>query len=244
MKKFISPVLRAALFSALLSATCAFAENTAIIPAPRDANWVKRHESLVKEAQARKDSVDLLFIGDSITDGWDGKGKRVYEKYYVPRNVLNLGIGGDRTQHVLWRLQHGEVDGLHPKATVLLIGINNTSLERDGSQRNTAPEVIEGITAVVKEIQQRLPKTKLLLLAVFPYKQKGDPMRDKVDEINKGIRKLGRRKNVTFLDINKKFLEPDGTLSTGIMPDLLHPNERGYQIWAEAMEPTLKRLMK
>ena len=244
MKKFIPP-LAAVFFSlTLFSATSALAENTAVVPAPRDANWVKRHEALLAESQARKDSVDLLFIGDSITDGWDGKGKAVYDKYYVPRNVLNLGIGGDRTQHVLWRLQHGEVDGLHPKATVLLIGINNTSKERDGSERNTAPEVIEGVTAVVKEIQQRLPKTKLLLLAVFPYKQKGDPMRDKVDEINKGIRKLGKRKNVTFLDINKKFLEPDGTLSTNIMPDLLHPNERGYQIWAEAMEPTLKKLMK
>lgn len=244
MKNFISPLLRSVLFAALLSAGSVFADNTAIIPAPRDANWVKRHESLLAESQAKKDSVDLLFIGDSITDGWDGRGKAVYDKYYVPRNVLNLGIGGDRTQHVLWRLQHGEVDGLHPKATVLLIGINNTSKERDGSERNTAPEVIEGITAVVKEIQTRLPKTKLLLLAVFPYKQKGDPMRDKVAEINKGIRKLGKRKNVTFLDIGKKFLEPDGTLSTNIMPDLLHPNERGYQIWADAMEPTLKKLMK
>jgi beta-glucosidase len=107
MKNFISPLLRSVLFAALLSAGSVFADNTAIIPAPRDANWVKRHESLLAESQAKKDSVDLLFIGDSITDGWDGRGKAVYDKYYVPRNVLNLGIGGDRTQHVLWRLQHG-----------------------------------------------------------------------------------------------------------------------------------------
>ncbi len=244
MKNFISQSLRAGILAILLSASSAFAENTAIIPAPRDANWVKRHEGLVEETKAKKENVDLLFLGDSITDGWDGKGNAVYEKYYVPRNVLNLGIGGDRTQHVLWRLQNGEVDGLKPKVTVLLIGINNTPNEKDGTPRNTAPEIIEGVTAVVKEIQARMPKTKVLLLAVFPYKQKGDPMRDKVAEINQGISKLGKKKNVTFLDINEKFLEADGTLPTDIMPDLLHPNEKGYQIWADAMEPTLKKLLK
>lgn len=244
MKKFISPFLHGLVLTVLFSASSVLAENTATNPAPRDANWVKRHEGLVEEVKAKKDDVDLLFIGDSITDGWDGKGKPVYDKYYVPRHVLNLGIGGDRTQHVLWRLQHGEVDGLHPKAVVLLIGINNTSKEKDGSERNTAPEVIEGVTAVVKEIQTRLPKSKLLLLAILPYKQKGDPMREKVAEINKGIAKLGKMKGVTFLDINQKFLEPDGTLSTEIMPDLLHPNEKGYQIWADAMEPTLAKLLK
>ena len=244
MKKFILPFSRFVLLTALFAAGPVFAENTATNPVPRDANWVKRHEGLVEEVKAKNNNVDLLFLGDSITDGWDNKGKAVYDKYYVPRNVLNLGIGGDRTQHVLWRLQNGEVDGLKPKVTVLLIGINNTPNEPDGKPRNTAPEIIEGVKAVVKEIQTRLPKTKLLLLAVFPYKQKGDPMRDKVAEINKGISKLDWKRRVTYLDINKKFLEPDGTLSTEIMPDLLHPNEKGYQIWADAMEPTLKKLLK
>jgi lysophospholipase L1-like esterase len=244
MKKFVSPFLRFIFLVTLFAALSASAENTAIIPAPRDANWVKRHEGFVEETKVKRDKVNLLFIGDSITEGWRGKGKAVWEKFYAPRNALNLGIGGDRTQHVLWRLQNGEVDGLNPKVTVLLIGINNTSKEKDGKDRNTAPEVIEGVTAVVKEIQTRLPKTKVLLLAVLPYKQKGDPMRDKVAEINKGISNLGKNKHVTFLDISKKFLEPDGTLSTEIMPDLLHPNDKGYQIWADAMEPTLKKLLK
>lgn len=244
MKEFITPFFRRTLLTAFLSATCVLAENTATIPAPRDEKWVKRHEGFVEEARAKKDRVDLLFLGDSITDGWRGRGMAVWDKFFAPRNALNLGIGGDRTQHVLWRLQNGEVDGLKPKVTVLLIGINNTPNEKDGVPRNTAPEIIEGVTTVVKEIRTRLPKTKVLLLAVFPYKQKGDPMRDKVAEINQGISKLGKKRRVTFLDINRKFLEPDGTLSTEIMPDLLHPNEKGYQIWAEAMEPTLKKLMK
>ena len=244
VKKYILHNVRLGIFAALLSAVSVFAENTATIPAPRDANWVKRHEGFLAESKARQGKVDLLFLGDSITDGWRGKGKEVWGKFYAPRNALNLGIGGDRTQHVLWRLQNGEVDGLNPKVTVLLIGINNTPNEKDGNPRNTAPEVIEGVTAVVKEIQTRLPKTKVLLLAVFPYKQKGDPMRDKVAEINKGISKLGKNKRVTFVDINQKFLEADGTLPIEIMPDLLHPNEKGYQIWADAMEPALKKLMK
>lgn len=235
---------RLGILAILLCATSVFGENTATNPAPRDANWIKRHDGFVEQTKTKKDSVDLLFLGDSITDGWDNQGKAIWEKFYVPHNPLNLGVSGDRTQHVLWRLQNGEVDGLKPKVTVLLIGINNTPNEKDGTPRNTAPEIIEGITAVVKEIQTRLPKTKVLLLAVFPYKQKGDPMRDKVAEINQGISKLGKMKRVTFLDINQKFLEADGTLPTDVMPDLLHPNEKGYQIWADAMEPTLEKLLK
>ncbi len=244
MKNFVFPFLRSVIVTALLSSACVFAESSSTNPVPREAGWMTRHEGFVQETKAKKDNVDLLFLGDSITDGWRGKGKPTWDKFFAPRNALNLGLSGDRTQHVLWRLQNGEVDGLKPKVTVLLIGINNTPNEANGTPRNTAPEIVEGVTAVVKEIQTRLPKTKVLLLAVFPYKQKGDPMRDKVAEINKGISKLGKKKRVTFLDISQKFLEPDGTLPTEVMPDLLHPNEKGYQIWADAMEPTLAKLMK
>ncbi|MEO7297287.1 MAG: platelet-activating factor acetylhydrolase IB subunit [Verrucomicrobiota bacterium] len=244
MNKLIAPIYRSLLLLALAGSLATAAENTATVPAPRDANWVKRHEGFVEETKTKKENVDLLFLGDSITDGWRNKGKMVWEKFYAPRNALNLGIGGDRTQNVLWRLQNGEVDGLKPKVVVLLIGINNTPNEKDGTTRNTAPEIVEGITAVVKEIQTRMPKAKVLLLAVFPYKQKGDPMRDKVAEINKRISKLAKKKRVTFLDINQKFLEADGTLPTDVMPDLLHPNEKGYQIWADAIEPTLVKLLK
>jgi lysophospholipase L1-like esterase len=244
MKRLIFPVLRVGLFAVLLSTSSVFAGNTATNPVPRDAKWVKRHEGFVEEAKAKKGEVDLLFIGDSITDGWRSKGKAVWEKYYAPRHALNLGIGGDRTEHVLWRLQNGEVAGLKPKAVVLLIGINNTPNHTNGLPTNTVAEIVAGVTAVVKEIQTQLPKSEVLLLAVFPYKQKGDPMRDKVAKINEGIAKLGKMKRVTFLDISQKFLEPDGTLSTEIMPDLLHPNAKGYQIWADAMDPTLDKLLK
>ncbi len=241
MKVIRRTLLSALVLPSVLLAT-AFAENTAIIPAPRDANWLKRHDGFVE--QAKRGGVNLLFLGDSITDGWRSKGKAIWEKYYAPRQAANFGIGGDRTQHVLWRLQNGELDGIQPKVVVLLIGVNNAPIEKDGQERNTAPEIVEGVGAVVKELQARLPKTKILLLGVLPYKQKGEPMRLKVEQINKGIAKLDRKKNVTYRNINQNFLAPDGTLSTEIMPDLLHPNEAGYQIWADAIEPTLAKLLK
>ncbi len=159
------------LLSAWLSFT-ALGENSAIVPASRTtpANWVARHEGFL--AQAKEGKFDLIFIGDSITDGWRKRGLEVWNKYYAPRHALNLGIGGDRTQHVLWRIEHGELDGLKPKAVVLMIGTNNTGKEKDGSPRNSTAEVIEGVTAVVKKIRTALPDSKLLLLAIFP----GEPL--------------------------------------------------------------------
>jgi len=239
MKIFpVLPVIVSLSFSAL----SVRAENTAIQPAPRDAKWVERHEGFV--AEAKKGGIDLLFLGDSITDGWRTKGKAVWEKQYAPRRAANFGIGGDRTQHVLWRMQHGELDGIKPKVVVLMIGTNNTGKDQDGKPRNTTPEIIEGVTAVVNGLRAQLPQSKILLLAVFPRGEKGTPIRDQLKEINTALAKLDDGKMLKFLDIGAKFLESDGTLPKDIMPDLLHPNEKGYQIWADAMEPTLAELLK
>jgi lysophospholipase L1-like esterase len=228
--------------SLAVSTLAVSAENTALQPAPRDAKWVERHEGFV--AQTKQGGIELLFLGDSITDGWRGKGKAVWEKQYAPRHAANFGIGGDRTQHVLWRMEHGELDGLKPKAVVLMIGTNNTGKDQDGKPRNTTPEIIEGVTAIVNGLRAKLPQTKILLLAIFPRGEKGTPIRDQLKEINTALAKLDDGKRVKFLDIGPKFLEPDGTLSRDIMPDLLHPNEKGYQIWADAMESTLADLLK
>ena len=241
MKSTFRTLLLALALSSLFLST-ALAENTAIVPAPRDANWLKRHEGFA--AQAKQGGVDILFLGDSITDGWRTKGRVVWDRYYAPRRAANFGIGGDRTQHVLWRLHNLETEGINPKVVVLLIGVNNVPMEKDGKERNTVSEIVAGVGAVVEEIHLCLPKSKILLLGIFPYKQAGDPMRLKVDQINMGIARLGRKKYVTFRNINRMFLASDGTLSKEIMPDLLHPNEKGYQIWAEAMEPTLVKLLK
>jgi lysophospholipase L1-like esterase len=217
--------------------------NTAIIPAPRDEKWMTRHEGFVQEA--RKGGIDILFLGDSITDGWRNKGLNVWNKYYAPRHAANFGIGGDRTQHVLWRMEKGELDGIKPKVVVLMIGTNNTGKENDtGKIRNTVPETIAGVQAVVKELRVKLPDSKILLLAIFPRGTLNDPQRAQVTLINTVIARLDDGRRVKFLDIGPKFLEADGTLPKSIMPDLLHPNEQGYQIWADAMGPALDEMLK
>ena len=231
----------------LLSASlplAALAENSAIVPASRTSptNWVARHEGFLAEAKQGK--FDLVFIGDSITDGWRTRGLQVWNKYYAPRQALNLGIGGDRTQHVLWRIEHGELDGLKPKAVVLMIGTNNTGKEKDRSARNSTAEVIEGVTAVVKNIRTKLPQSKLLLLAIFPRGAVDAPQRAQIKEINTALAKLDDGKMIKFLDIGKVFLAEDGSIPKTIMPDLLHPNAKGYQLWADAMEPTLAAMLK
>ena len=222
----------------------ALAENSAIVPALRatPTNWVARHEGFLAEAKQGK--CELVFIGDSITDGWRSRGREVWNKFYAARQALNLGIGGDRTQNVLWRIEHGELDGLKPKAVVLMIGTNNTGKEQDGSPRNSTAEVIEGVTAVVKAIREKLPQSRLLLLAIFPRGAVDAPQRAQIKEINTAIAKLDDSKMIKYLDIGKVFLAEDGSIPKTIMPDLLHPNEAGYQRWAEAMEPTLAGMLK
>jgi lysophospholipase L1-like esterase len=157
---------------------------------------------------------------------------------------LNLGIGGDRTQHVLWRIEHGELDVLKRKVVVLMIGTNNTGKEKDGSARNSTAEAIEGATAVVKAIRTKLPQSKLLLMAVFPRGKVDAPQRGQIKEINSALAKLDDGKMIKFLDIGQVFLAEDGSIPKTIMPDLLHPNEQGYQRWADAMEPTLAGMLK
>jgi lysophospholipase L1-like esterase len=223
--------------------TNAIIQNTAIIPVPRDPKWVARHEGFVQEA--KRGGMEVLFMGDSITDFWRNRGSNVWNKYYAPRRAANFGISGDRTQHVLWRMDNGELDGIKPKVVVLMIGTKNTGNERDNkTPRNTVPETIEGVQAVVRELRAKLPDSKILLLAIFPRGTLDNPQRAQVALVNTVIAKLDDGKMVKYLDLDPKFIEADGTLSKNIMPDLLHPNERGYQIWADAMNPTLDEMLK
>jgi lysophospholipase L1-like esterase len=225
----------------------AFAENTALVPTPRDfpTNWMARHEGYV--AEAKKGGIDLLFLGDSITDGWrwGNGGSQIWPKLYAPRHAANFGIGWDRIQNVLWRVENGELENISPKVVVLLIGTNNTGNEDNGQPRNTTPEIIAGISNLVRQIQVRLPQSKILLLALFPRgATKTDPIREQVNAVNAGIARLDDGGKVKFLNLDEKFLAPDGTLSRNLFPDLLHPNAKGFQIWADAMEPTLSEMMK
>lgn len=210
-------------------------------PVPRDAGWKKRHEGFV--AEARKGDIDLLFLGDSITDAWrSGKAKAIWDEQFAPLKAANFGISGDRTQHVLWRIQNGELEGIQPKVVVLMIGTNNIG------QRNPEPpaSAVAGIKAIVREIHSRSPKTRILLLGVFPRSEKPDhPHRAQIKEINAEIARLddGGR-TVKYLDIGEKFLQPDGTISKDVMPDFLHLTEAGYRIWAKGIRSTVLELMK
>jgi lysophospholipase L1-like esterase len=233
------PSLPCLVSAVLLVCTPVFAqsptENPAIVPTLRN-DWLQRHNGFV--AEAKKGGIDVLFLGDSITDFWRNRGKLVWDAHYASLKAGNFGISGDRTEHVLWRLQNGELQGITPKVTILMIGTNNTG-------RDSSTQIAEGVTAIVDEIKKQLPQTKILLLAVFPRAEKPDsPLRAKISDINQILAKLddGGR-TVAYLDIGKKFLQPDGVLPSSIMPDFLHPNEKGYEIWANAMAPELATLL-
>jgi lysophospholipase L1-like esterase len=226
----------------LLLAAVAYA-NSAIEPVPRDERWMGRHEGFV--AEAKQGDIDVLFMGDSITDGWRRAGQEIWEREYAPLKAANFGIGGDRTEHVLWRLRNGEAEGYQPKAVVLMIGTNNTGFESDGTTpRNTTAEIVEGVTTVVQDLREDFPNAKILLLAIFPRAEKDSTRRAQVNEINQSIAKLHDGRRIHYLDIGDKFLDADGTLPTDIMPDLLHPNDKGYQIWADAIREPLRALLK
>jgi arylsulfatase A-like enzyme/lysophospholipase L1-like esterase len=241
---------------ALGAAALAVHGNTAVQPVPRDPkalppdpHWMERHESFVEIA--KRDRVDVLFLGDSITDFWRCTdklrgGKAVWDANFAPLNAANFGIGADRTQHLLWRMQHGELDGIKPKAIVLLIGTNNIGFERDRPTvpRNTPAEAVEGVTAVVKCLRAKLPDSRILLMALFPRGEKADPIRDQVREVNAVIARLDDGTFVRFLDVGAKFLQADGTISKELMPDLLHPSEKGYEVWAAAIKEPLAEFLK
>jgi lysophospholipase L1-like esterase len=194
----------------------------------------KRHLGFLEIA--KKGGVDFLLLGDSITDGWRGGGKKVYAEHFDALKPANFGIGGDRTQHVLWRLQNGELEGITPKLCMLMIGTNNGG--------DSAEDVAAGITAIIKEIQKKSPTTKVLLLGIFPRGEKPNAGREKNDMVNAMVAKMDDGgKTVKYLDIGAKFMNEDKTISKEIMPDFLHLTEKGYGLWAEAVLPTVKELL-
>ena len=227
-----------ALFITLVSLHAAADEkpnHSAVKPVPRGGRWMNRHKSFNKTVA--KGNVDLIFIGDSITHGWERNGKEVWAEHYAKRKAVNLGIGGDRTQHVLWRLDNGNLYNIKPKLAVIMIGTNN-------SRANTPKEIYEGNKAIVEKLRKKLPEMNILVLAIFPRGKDANDARRKVNQkANAMISKLADGKRIHYLDIGKKFLQDDGTLTRKIMPDLLHLSPQGYRIWAKSIEGTVKKLM-
>lgn len=213
--------------------------NSATIPNLLQFFQVKHEANL---EVAKQGNIDVLFMGDSITDFWRNPeggfaGKPVLDKYFGELKVANFGIAGDTTQGVLYRLQHGEGQGFSPKAVMLMIGTNNTG-------RNTAAEIAEGVGAVVLELQKDFPKAKILLLGIFPRSTANDPVRATIAEINASIARLHDGDRVNYLDIGSKFLDAGGNIPKDVMSDALHPTTKGYEIWAEAVKEPLANLMK
>lgn len=213
--------------------------NVSAMPIRRNAKpwWMVRHRAKLAELATKK-NVDLLMVGDSITHRWEDAGRPVWDEFYADRNTFQIGFSGDKTEHVIWRLQNGEIDGITPKVAVVMIGTNNTK------QMRAAKDTAAGIERIVDEILLRTPTTKILLLGIFPRDAKPtDERRQRNAEINQIIKQRDDQKSVWYLDIGDRFLDGNGMLHKSIMHDLLHPGESGYRIWAEAMEPLLKQLL-
>jgi lysophospholipase L1-like esterase len=206
-----------------------------------DRGFVDAHEKYL--AVARQGQARLVFFGDSITWNWSTKGWDIWKKSFSQWQPANFGASGDRTQHVLWRIENGELDGLHPKAVVVLIGTNNVG-------GYPAEAIARGVAKIVETIRAKAPDAKVLLLAIFPRGEKAstpaepNKARDTVAQVNAIIARLADNQHVFFLDIGSKFLEPDGSIRKEIMPDFVHPSTAGHQIWADAITPKLTELMK
>lgn len=216
-----------------------FGAHSAIDPVPRtDAGWSDRQMLLNKRAAEAGNKCELIFIGDSITQGWEGAGKQVWADHYAKYNAVNLGIGGDRTQHVLWRLDHGNLEGLSPKAAVVMIGTNNSN-----GEDNTVEQIAEGVRAIVQKLREKLPNTKVLLVAIFPRGENPNPQPGKVLQVNQIIRKMADRESVIWVDFGDKLINDQGQIPHDLMHDYLHVTEKGYQIWADSIERPLNRAL-
>jgi len=223
--------------------------NSALVPVPKleqDCyDWYERHEAVLRLRDTLKPEV--VMIGDSITHFWAGppdfrlqRGPKAWRELFGRMPVLNMGFGWDRTQNVLWRLDHGEFDGLHPRWVVLNIGTNNFSATAH-ARANTPAEVAAAIRAIVLRIRARSPESQIVVMGVLPRGQKANnPYRAKITELNRLLAELGQVPGIRFLDIGAKFLDADGALSRALMSDFVHPTEQGYARWAAALKPILQ----
>jgi lysophospholipase L1-like esterase len=220
--------------------------NRAVLPVSRpDGWWVKRNDSF--NARAKLGDIRVVFLGDSITQGWEGAGKDVWAEHFEKMKAVNFGIGADNTQHLLYRIQNGNLDGLDkpiregaaiPKLVVMMIGTNNSNKDDF-----TPQQIADGVKACIDATRQKLPQAKILLLAIFPRGEKPDAQREKLAATNSILKTFATPDAITFMDIGDKFIGEGGTISKEIMPDFIHLSPKGYEIWADAIEPTVKSLL-
>lgn len=215
-------------------------DNPSVCPQPRlEEWWFERHAKKIGEF--KKEKIDLLMIGDSITHNFESVGKQVWETSFAPLHAINLGFGGDRTNHVLWRLEHLPRRETPPKAAVVMIGTNNICWGSDEPR-----EAAIGVQAIAQRLHQHYPEMNILVLGVFPRRRKLDhPHRQQIIDLNGYLPELLEEiPNVTFKDIGEHFLDENGFLSEKMMPDTTHPSAQGHQVWADAIKEDLKQMLK
>jgi len=201
-------------------------------PAMRDdtaywASTVKQQAETMKQSQSK-----IVFIGDSLTESWD---KEIWQRRIAPSKALNFGIGGEGPQHVLWRLEHGILDGPSPETVVLMIGINNFW------RHFSAADTTRGIEAIVERIHKRHPTTRIVLLGLLPVYETASPIRLWIAEINAGLKRLDGQRKVEFFDFSSAFLQADGNQRLQLyQEDHLHLSKAGYVVLARELTPVLK----
>lgn len=204
---------------------------------------MKRHAE--KMSAIAKGGAKVVFIGDSITHNWEGPGKNVWKKYFADGEykALNLGTSADRTEHVLWRITEGrELDGYEAKCILLMIGTNNSGHFQ--FEKEPPIDTIMGIRAILDVIREKQPKARVILTSIFPRgKDDSDTYRRRNSVVNKEIATFADGKHVIWCDFSDKFLDARGRISRELFPDLLHPNERGYEIWASAVVPLIDKVL-
>lgn len=215
-------------------------------PMPRDhAGAVRRQDECVRRAKEAS-PCRVIFVGDSITQGWEGSGRETWAKSIAPLGALNLGNSGDRTEHVLWRLEQAPLTRLRPEHVVLLIGTNNL-----GHGTSDAPETLMGIQAVATRLHEQCPDADIHILEVFPRGETMNPMRGEICQINQALQAWAASRNETMTnagkparyhvnDLGDRFVTTDGRIPKAIMPDFLHLSNTGYEMWADALVPILK----
>ncbi len=239
-KKMVGPVLTKS-----IPTNPADLPNTAVVPITQNRDfrmydWAERHQQILELNKPGASKAQVVLLGDSIMHFWSGEPKSTrvagalnWDKYIAPHAPLNLGFGWDRTENVLWRLRHGEVAGLNPKAYVVLIGTNNLST-------NTVSETVEGIEVVCNEIRAKSPGAKILLLALLPRSERPDALRQKASEVN-GLLTLRAAKICDrYIDLSARYIQPDGRITKAMMSDFLHPTDAGYEIMGKAIDDTFK----
>lgn len=229
-------------------------DNAAVRPTPRipvNQPWLDAHAKRQRILDTDNGKFEYFLVGDSITAGWNKGGKEELDKLFGAGKMMNLGHPADKTENIIWRLMNQNLDQSKPKVAMVLAGTNNSN-----GDEYTEEQIAGGVEAIVQILRAKLPQTKVLLLGIFPRGSREqrigiknglteasmNPQWEKIDRVNRIIETFADGTNVVYLNINQAFLNENGALPVTVMPDLLHPNQKGYELWGNAVRPTLEKM--